>query len=567
MKVRRYPFIVQLISMFAGTILLFLAVLGYALYSYTNITALTVGYSNSVNHSTTELVMLKDGHTNFTRALLNMRGFLFYPDGAVQYEQGYRDYFKSSYDMIKSYNVKAQPPNPEAQQLEAWLAEYQEIGNKVIAAKKNNDPNLNQIVSAGRQLVDKIDTQFVAVAKNQSSVINADSEQLIDQSQKQNKIIIIVSIGVTLLVMLLAVRYSRSIAMRLKNLRQELSAISSLDLTHKDVHATRNDEIGDMAEAIIAMKQSLREIVSRLDNSATTLATSSEELAASSGQAAQGANQVAASITEISAGAAAQSSAANEAAAKVEQLSDGMQRVAVNINQVAAQSSQTADQAQSGDVVIVTAVGQMNSVEELTQLTATAIGKLNEKSNAISQIVDTIAGIAGQTNLLALNAAIEAARAGAAGRGFAVVAEEVRKLAEQAHAAAQKITDLIHEIQGDTANVVQITEQGAQEIQKGAAMVDTAGQAFREIRSLITAVSQQVQEVSLEMQQISAGSQDIVASVKTMDEHNKKSAAESQNVSAATQEQLASMEEMAAAGKTLAHLAQDLQVIVGSFQK
>lgn len=55
-------------------------------------------------------------------------------------------------------------------------------------------------------------------------------------------------------------------------------AVSSLDLTKLDVHATRNDEIGEMVEKIISMKKSLREVVGQVRDSVDILATSSEKL-------------------------------------------------------------------------------------------------------------------------------------------------------------------------------------------------------------------------------------------------------------------------------------------------
>ncbi|WP_223226210.1 methyl-accepting chemotaxis protein [Sporomusa sp. GT1] len=566
MTTRRYPIIVQLTAIFTVTILFFLVILGYVLYSYSNTTTAIVEYSDKVNTASARLIMVKDAHTDFTRALLNMRGFLFYADGAVQYEQGYRSNFGNSYETVKKYNETARNSDENAGQLEKLLAEYLVLGDKAIAAKKNNDPDLNKVLNAGRQLVDQIDAQFVVTAQKLGNAINADSNFLINQSKVQSQIGMMAGTIVTILAILVAVIYSRQVTVRLNNLKTEVSAVGALDLSRPDFHATRNDEIGDMAEAIINMKRTLRGIVGQIKNSADTLAASSEELTANSEQSAQAANQIAASITRVATGANEQLAAANEASTVVENMSAGIQQVAANITQVAEQSIQAAGKADEGGKAVEQAVSQMLQVEDTVNTSAEVVAKLGERSKEIGQIVDTISGIAGQTNLLALNAAIEAARAGEQGRGFAVVAEEVRKLAEQSQEAAKKIAELIGEIQGDTDKAVVAMNNGTREVKAGAEVVNAAGRAFHEIVEVVSCVSKQVGESSAAIQQIAGESQQIVGTVTTIDTLSTMSAGEAQNVSAATEEQLASTADIAASSEELSRLAQALQMEMVKFR-
>jgi methyl-accepting chemotaxis protein len=116
---------------------------------------------------------------------------------------------------------------------------------------------------------------------------------------------------------------------------------------------------------------------------------------------------------------------------------------------------------------------------------------ISQSSTKIADIISVIDGIAFQTNILALNAAVEAARAGEQGRGFAVVAGEVRTLAGRSAEAAKEIKELI------TASV--------QRVEQGTALVDQAGSTMNEVVSSIRRVTDIMGEISAASSEQSAG--------------------------------------------------------------
>ncbi|MCE5284956.1 MAG: methyl-accepting chemotaxis protein [Pelosinus sp.] len=375
------------------------------------------------------------------------------------------------------------------------------------------------------------------------------------------------AIFVSLLILVLSGFYiTKNITKPLNTMVLLCKELAAGDFRDKARLLVRKDEIGQLADALVAMRSSIRILMQRVHNSSEQLAASSEELTASADQSAQAANQVAGSITEVAKGAEQQLSAADDTSAVVQQMSVSIQQVAANANEVAGQSAQAADKANEGNKSVDKAVKQMAHIEQTVTASAQVVAKLGERSKEIGQIVDAISGIAGQTNLLALNAAIEAARAGEQGRGFAVVAEEVRKLAEQSQDAAKQIAALIGEIQGDTDKAVVAMHDGTREVKLGADVVNASGQSFQEITGLVTQVSGQVKEISAAIEQMASDSQQIVEGVKQIDNLSKKASGEAQAVSAATEEQSASVEEIASSSQSLSRLAQDLQQAVSKFQ-
>lgn len=106
-----------------------------------------------------------------------------------------------------------------------------------------------------------------------------------------------------------------------------------------------------------------------------------------------------------------------------------------------------------------------NAIRSSTSLTTTITKQVYESIDKvkmieqISNMANTISGIAVQTNLLALNAAIEAARAGESGKGFAVVAEEVRKMADGSKNTASEIHSFTAEVTGAVHELIDSSKQ------------------------------------------------------------------------------------------------------------
>ncbi|MEM9340400.1 MAG: methyl-accepting chemotaxis protein, partial [Bacteroidota bacterium] len=81
----------------------------------------------------------------------------------------------------------------------------------------------------------------------------------------------------------------------------------------------------------------------------------------------------------------------------------------------------------------------------------------------VKEILNVLSDIASQTNLLSLNASIEAARVGEEGKGFAVVAKEIRKLSDASADSADKIREMLEEVQAEADEIFRLKEAYEQE--------------------------------------------------------------------------------------------------------
>lgn len=329
---------------------------------------------------------------------------------------------------------------------------------------------------------------------------------------------------------------------------------------------TRKDELGELGTSINKMIHNFRELISELFAATDQVASSAEELSASIEETSAATQKISQSIQEVAAGTETQLQGATKSVESVRKMAEDVQEITKSVSIVSIDSSQTAKEAEEGNRTIQTTVKQMKTINESVNQSVTTVTKLNERSHEIEQIVSMITSIASQTNLLALNAAIEAARAGEQGKGFAVVASEVRVLAEQTSNSAQKVSELIGEIQNDSLSSSQSMDRVLKDVQLGVKQVHETGQVFERILLATQHLAEQVQKVSAVSGKILGRIQEVSGTAESMAAASKSSSEHSLEVAAASQEQAASMTEITSFVESLNQLAQELQQLFNKFK-
>ncbi len=556
---------------------LMIIVLGvYSFFSSQN----SLGNVKDIQADYNRAVTASQIENELTGAALDMRRYIV--DQNEQSKTSFEQRMTKVIDMEKQLLQVATTENK--QEIEKLLAGTQQYRDGILSGlvpllKEQSKPDVSlQAKNEINQKLGALVKELTSVTQSNQQIIRSTVEresqsvmQRVSQADRTSAQAVSVSVILMLVAasagIILTLVLRRTITKPVVALVTELNDIAAGNLgSTENSILQRKDEFGELYTSLQKSKSGVRNLIQIVSLQSEQLSAASEELNASADQSAQVSNQVAAAISEVASVAEKQVNAVNDTSIVVEKMSIGIQQVGITTTLVTQITDRATETAKDGSQSVEKAVSQMTKLEQTVNNSAKVVAGLGERSKEIGQIIDTISGIAGQTNLLALNAAIEAARAGEQGRGFAVVAEEVRKLAEQSQDAAKQIALLIGEIQADTDKAVLAMNEGTQEVAVGTSVVNVAGQAFGAIANLVTQVSEQVQKISHEIKQMESGSQQIVVSVKEIDELSKIAAGQAQTVSAATEEQSASMEEISSSSHDLAKMAQDLQAAIDKFR-
>lgn len=295
----------------------------------------------------------------------------------------------------------------------------------------------------------------------------------------------------------------------LGRIRQQFQQIAQGDLSHSIEDFGRNC-VGQLVPLLCAMQDSLREAVS-------TIRSGSDNIW-------RGATEISTGNNDLSSRTEEQAAALEETAASMEQLTATVKLNAENAREASQLADTATETAGKGSSLVSEVVETMDGIAA--------------SSKQIAEITSVINSIAFQTNILALNAAVEAARAGEQGRGFAVVAGEVRNLASRSAGAAKEIETLIGE--------------SSRRVDQGARLVKETGLTMEAILRGATEVTTIMKQIASASEEQNKGISQVSVAITQMD--------------SVTQQNAALVEQVSAAAVALERQTEDLQRSVQQFR-
>ena len=310
------------------------------------------------------------------------------------------------------------------------------------------------------------------------------------------------------------------------------------DLTLQLDTGKNQDELQQLFAAFNGYTGTLRQVLQEVAQTTTDLSTATGQLVSQS----QTSQKMALEQTQ-----------------EVSQVASASSEMAASATQVASQAASTqeaANQAQDstreGVDVVTSTVKSIGNLATEMQALQTTLGRLEEGSNNIGEVITTIETIAEQTNLLALNAAIEAARAGDHGRGFAVVADEVRQLASRTQGATGEIQQMIQAVQQAASDVSSAIETGAEQAARCAEQAQQAGTSLEQIDSSVDQVNEWGIQIASAAHQQSQVAEEISANLARIND--------------LVAEALDAMQNTQEVSEGLAERAESLKALIGRFK-
>ncbi len=369
-------------------------------------------------------------------------------------------------------------------------------------------------------------------------IAEVDTDEALAEATAIRNISIALSIAITLVGIVLAVVFSRSLTRPISEITGAMGRLAKGDVDSEIPHADRSDEIGDMAAAVQVFKENAiarrrmeaeerdrvrlndyrqRKLQEHIDGFRSMISELLTRIKSSVEHMHSASETLSANAEETQMQSATVSAATEQASANVQTVATASTELSASIEEISRQTSETTR-------ILEEAVQQTNNASERME-------GLAQSATQINEIVYLINDIADQTNLLALNATIEAARAGDAGKGFAVVASEVKNLANQTSRATEQIQTQIQHVQTETNAAVDV-------IKSISTVISRVNELSTAVAGAVEEQNASTAEISRNVEEASHGTQEVAMNIVEVNNAARETGEMSQNVYEAANELL-----------------------------
>ncbi len=318
-------------------------------------------------------------------------------------------------------------------------------------------------------------------------------------------------------------------------------------------------EVNIATQELAEMSEELKNSTN-INKSAEEVAATAEELSANIEELSTSAVQVAAALTQMAEGGQTVLGESEKANA----IGEGAQAKVEELIRLAAQAGEIFDEVVQllGDSRVSAGEVWGRLIESIKsyEVTNNAIEDLQEKIRRIEKIVDTIENVSIQTNMLAVNGFIEAATAGEHGRGFSVVAGDIRNLATESAENADKIKDLVRDIQMQMGKVAMEIAQSELASRKADEVAGLAAQKNEAVTKSLDGITKGREVVKKHIGESQTALAEDVKESKRVMEIIGSAQQQMDQASRVAQEQAKAINELANSIEEIASIADEMQI-------
>lgn len=435
-----------------------------------------------------------------------------------------------------------------------------------LAAGKIPKPALEEYSYKG---VDKYASYYIVGEGKAILILTVDKDDMM--KNVNDAFFAAVAAGITIILLLGIAGYLIAAKMT-RPILQLTSIINHLaDMDFRENNQTKkisrhNDECGSIAKAILALHQSLVNVVTDIKNQSSLLYETSAQLTGSASSTTDTVHNVEQAVSEIATGATNQAQETQKATENILLMGTMVQDTNTQVSAL----HQAADSIKTSSDTANSTLQELNSINQKAIASIDVIYKqthtTNESALKIKEATTLISSIADETNLLSLNASIEAARAGEAGRGFAVVASQIQKLAEQSNESARQIDGIISTLLEDSEKAVKTMEEVRTIMAQQNENVSKAGSVFSQVEVGITDSISGIGQIADRTNQLNSTRTSVVDVVQNLTAIAEENAASTEETSAAVIEVANVMQEIADHAVELQEIASTLEKNIDIFK-